>query len=214
MAKVGKREIKRVNKLWEIEHGIQEKGYELIAGIDESGRGPLAGPVVAAACILPKDFFIKGIDDSKVLDFEQREEIFQELTNNPNIFFGVHVVDSSIIDQINIFQASLLAMKMAVQKLSIQPNFLIFDGNHHPITAIPSQAIIDGDALSISIAAASIIAKQTRDRIMIEYHEKWPQYDFKSHKGYGTEEHRKAIFEHGICAIHRKSFEPIKSMLS
>jgi ribonuclease HII len=212
--KIGKREEKRLNKLWQIENALKEKGFSLIAGIDESGRGPLAGPVVAAAAILPYGIMIEGIDDSKKLDIKEREKLFQILVNNPEVIYGVSIVDSKIIDQINILQASLLAMKQAIQKLSLKPDYLIFDGNQYPITPTPCHAIIDGDALSMSIAAASIIAKGVRDRLMNEYHEKWPHFNFNSNKGYGTADHREAILKHGICEIHRKSFEPVKSLFS
>jgi ribonuclease HII len=208
--KITSKERYRISKLHEHEKILREKGYKNIAGIDEVGIGPLAGPVVACACILPEKLIVKGINDSKKITEEQRVRIYNLLINNPNVIYSISIVEVKIIDQINIHQASLLAMKQAVHNLKIKPDFLIFDGKQFPLTAIPSEAIIDGDALCVSIAAASIIAKVTRDRIMDDYHEKYPQYGFNSHKGYGTEVHRKALIEHGPCDIHRKSFDPVR----
>ncbi len=204
----------RVKKLHLFENEYRSKGYKLIAGVDEVGRGPLAGPVVAAACVLPENFFIEGINDSKKVTEENRLRIFNELTNHPDVYYSISVVDAIVIDQINIHQASLLAMKKAFQGLNITPDFLLFDGRQHPMTAIPCTAIIGGDSKSISIAAASIIAKCTRDKIMDEFHEQYPEYGFLSHKGYATEKHRKALMNHGPCAIHRRSFEPVKVLFT
>ncbi len=207
-----KNEILRLKELCLFENKLREKGYLNIAGVDEVGRGPLAGPVVAAACILPKDLLIEDIDDSKKLDAAKREAVFQRIINHPNIIYSIGIVDNKIIDQINILQATFLAMKQAIRKLSVRPDFLLFDGNQYPTTSIPSNAIVKGDSLSISIAAASIIAKQTRDKIMEEYHLKWPHFGFDQHKGYATEMHRSAIIKHGPCEIHRRTFDPIKSL--
>ncbi len=200
----------RITKLHRIENDLRSQGYKNIAGIDEVGRGPLAGPVVAAACILPEKFFIKGINDSKKITQEVRERIYDKLITHKDVFYSIAIVESSIIDQINIHQATLLAMKQAIQKLIIQPDYLLFDGCQHPLMSIPFVAIPKGDALCVTVAAASIIAKVTRDRIMDDYHKKFPVYGFDDHKGYATEKHRKALIEHGPCQIHRKSFDPVK----
>ncbi|NGX56979.1 MAG: Ribonuclease HII [Candidatus Anoxychlamydiales bacterium] len=206
------KERNRIKKLHKIEKEIRALGHNVIAGVDEVGIGPLAGPVVSCACILPKSLYIDGINDSKKIPEEKRLKIYEELINHKDVIYSISIIDVNIIDQINIHQASLLAMKKAVLGLSINPEFLLFDGRKHPVVSTPFKAIIGGDALSISIAAASIIAKVTRDRIMQEYHDKFPMYDFLSHKGYGTSKHRKALIEHGPCEIHRKSFGPVKML--
>lgn len=208
--KINNKERYRITKLHKIEKDLRTQGYKHIAGIDEVGRGPLAGPVVAAACILPEKLFIKGINDSKKITQEVRERIYDTLTSHIDVIYSIAIVEAKIIDQINIHQASLLAMKQAIQKLIVQPEFLLFDGAQHPLMSIPFAAIPKGDALCVSIAAASIIAKVTRDRIMDDYHKKYPHYGFHLHKGYGTEKHRKALIEHGPCDIHRRSFDPVK----
>ncbi|MBN2479681.1 MAG: ribonuclease HII [Parachlamydiales bacterium] len=202
----------RIKKLKEAEKELKEKGFLKIAGIDEVGIGPLAGPVVAAACILPDRFLIKGINDSKKLTEEARNRIYDELVNTKEVIYSIAIVENTIIDQINIHQATLLAMKKAIQSLKVEPDFLLFDGNKHPVCSIPHEAIVGGDHLCISICAASIIAKVTRDRIMDELHIKYPEYGFNSHKGYATVHHRKALIEKGPCEIHRKSFDPVKAL--
>lgn len=207
---ISSKERYRISKLHKIESDLRTQGYKNIAGVDEVGRGPLAGPVVAAACILPDKFFIKGINDSKKIAEEVRERIYDKLITHKDVLYSIGIIESSIIDQINIFQASLLAMKQAVQKLIIQPDYILFDGPQHPLMSIPFSAITKGDALCVSVAAASIIAKVTRDRIMNDYHKKYPVYGFDEHKGYGTEKHRKALIENGPSPIHRKSFDPVK----
>ena len=212
--KITPKERYRLKKLHKYENELYEKGYNCIAGVDEVGIGPLAGPVVAAACILPKKFIRYGINDSKKLSFDLRESIYQELINHSDVIYNVAIVDHKIIDQINIFQARLLAMKQAIQGLANKPDYLLIDGKHHPIVVVQCKAIIGGDALSISIAAASIIAKQTRDRIMDEYHEKFPNYGFISHKGYATQKHKQALIEHGPCEIHRRSYAPVSALFS
>ncbi len=193
------------------ENDAFKKGYLCIAGVDEAGRGPLAGPVVAAACILPKGLVIDGVDDSKKLTLEQRERFFQFLTQDPEIFYSIGIVEHHVIDQINILQATFVAMLNAVKGLPQKPDYLLVDGNQIPSFSMPAKAIIGGDSLSLSIAAASIIAKVTRDRIMLEHHALYPEYGFDKHKGYGTKTHVEAIRLHGPCPIHRSSFEPIKS---
>lgn len=196
---------------WAFEEWARAKGFDLIAGVDEAGRGPLAGPVVAAACILPREISTEGIDDSKKLSPEMRCEIFEKLTHDPRVIFGIGIVDALMIDQINILQATFEAMKVAVSKLEKRPAFLLVDGSMSPFLSIPSKAIPKGDGLSYSIGAASILAKETRDRLMIGYDEKWPQYGFKQHKGYGTKQHLDALCRFGASPIHRMTFEPIKS---
>ena len=181
------------------------EGYRYIAGVDEAGRGPLAGPVVAAAVIFPREFRNKEINDSKKLSAAKRETLY-DIIKNEAIAVGVGVADSDLIDQINILRASLQAMSEAVQELNTAPDYLLVDGLHRVPLPTPQKTIVKGDALSISIAAASIIAKVTRDKIMEEYDFKFPNYGFKKHKGYGTKVHMQRIAEHGICEIHRKSF--------
>jgi len=200
----------RLNKLKVFEKECYSNGYELVAGIDEVGRGPLAGPVVACAVILPKKINIKKINDSKKLTKKDREDICSKLISNPKVIYAVSIIEHTIIDKINIFQSSLLAMKNAVNKLKVKPDYLLFDGKFHPQISTPSKAIIKGDSKSISISAASIIAKVTRDKIMIDYHEKYPEYRFDLHKGYGTKLHKKALLDFGPCEIHRKSFAPVR----
>ncbi|PKN53363.1 MAG: ribonuclease HII [Deltaproteobacteria bacterium HGW-Deltaproteobacteria-13] len=182
-----------------------QEGYQLIAGVDEVGRGPLAGPVVAAAVIFPHDYENSEINDSKQLSAAKREKLFETI-NEEAIAVGMAVVDTEIIDRLNILRAALQAMREAVLELSISPDFLLIDGLHRIDLLTPQKPVVKGDALSISIAAASIIAKVSRDRIMEIYHRQFPQYNFRQNKGYGTKEHCKAIEQFGICKIHRKSF--------
>jgi ribonuclease HII len=205
-------ERKRLKAMMTWEHNARKQGFKLVAGIDEAGRGPLAGPVVAAACVLPEKTFIEGINDSKKLLPSVRSQVFQKILALSDIDYGIGVVDSLIIDQINILQATFQAMLIAISHLRQKPDFLLFDGNKMPPTSIPGQAIIQGDSRSQSIAAASIIAKETRDQIMRAFDEQWPQYHFPSHKGYATKEHLLAIQNYGPCPIHRMSFDPLKSL--
>lgn len=202
-------ERKRLQKLLIYEEQAFKDGFNSIAGIDEAGRGPLAGPVVAAACIIPKGVFFSGINDSKQLTALERDSLFDQITSHQDVIFGIGIIEPAEIDQINIFQATIRAMCQAIRQLSTTPDFLLVDGLKLPHT-IPSLKIIKGDTLSQSIAAASVIAKVTRDNLMCRYHEQWPHYGFAKHKGYGTPEHLLAIKQHGICAIHRKSFSPCK----
>ena len=204
-------EIQRLKKMMRFENKARRLGYKCIAGVDEAGRGPLAGPVVAAACVLPKGTFIEGVDDSKKLLPSERFEVFQRILSLPNVDYGIGIIDALIIDQVNILQATFMAMMAAVSKLTKAPDYLLIDGNKMPATETPGEAIVMGDSRSQSIAAASIIAKHTRDQLMRVFHERWPEYGFQSHKGYGTPEHLLAIQKYGPCEIHRKSFEPIKS---
>lgn len=187
------------------ERACREKDYNIIAGIDEAGRGALAGPVVAAAVILPADCHIAGINDSKKLTPNHRSKLYEEITDIA-ISVGIGTIDNLQIEQINILQAALLAMKIAVEKLIVRPDYLLVDGNRYPDINIAGQAITKGDSLSLSIAAASIMAKVTRDRLMVACDRTFPNYGFKDHKGYPTKQHRQAIAEHGPSDIHRKTF--------
>ncbi|HQK26744.1 MAG: ribonuclease HII [Smithellaceae bacterium] len=181
------------------------EGHRYIAGIDEAGRGPLAGPVVAAAVIFPPNYTNPRINDSKKLTAHQREKLY-EVIRDDALAVGMGVMEADVIDRVNILQATFLAMREAVYDLSLPPDFLLIDGLHQLVLEIPQKALVKGDTLSVSIAAASIIAKVSRDRIMEIYHRKYPQYNFVRNKGYATAEHRRAIEEYGICKIHRKSF--------
>lgn len=195
-----------------IEKKLFQEGFCLVAGVDEAGRGPLAGPVVASACILSPDAFFEGLDDSKKLSARQREKLYFSITAVS--VWSVGIVDSITVDEINILQATFKAMQIALENLPLKPDFVLFDGNRAPKCEIPYEAIIDGDALHASIAAASILAKYTRDRLMFEFHKKWPDYRFDLHKGYGTELHLKKLKEHGPCPIHRHSFRPVRDSSS
>jgi len=194
------------------ENEAEALGYRCIAGVDEAGRGPLAGPVVAAAVVLPASMDYAGLTDSKQLSLVQREHFFEEIQKSC-LGFGVGVVDEETIDRINILQASLLAMKRAIEQLPVPPDMLLIDGRQKVDSSVPQKTIIKGDACSWSIAAASVLAKVTRDRIMDEYDHRYPHYEFKRHKGYGTKVHRERIREHGPCPIHRRSFKGVKEYL-
>lgn len=183
----------------------REEGYHHVAGVDEAGRGPLAGPVVAAAVIFPPDYVNHEINDSKKLTAVKREKLF-EIIHADAVALGMRVVDAYWIDHVNILQASLQAMRDAVLELPVSPDYLLVDGLHRIPIITPQKPIVKGDSLSMSIAAASIIAKVSRDRIMEMYHRQFPQYNFRRNKGYGTREHLDAIRQFGICKIHRKSF--------
>lgn len=190
-----------------IENRIRAKG-KTPAGVDEAGRGPLAGPVVAAAVILPEAFTIRGLDDSKKLTHNQRVVILEQIMTSA-VALAVGIVDHEVIDSINILRASLLAMEIAVNKLERKPDYLLIDGNQRTSLLIPQETIVKGDSLCCSIAAASIVAKVRRDEIMNEYHERYPEYNFRSHKGYPTREHLEAIMKYGPCPIHRRSFRGV-----
>ena len=194
--------------MWQFEKQAEAQGYSSIAGVDEAGRGPLAGPVVSAAVILPPDFSCDGINDSKKLSEKKREQLLPEILRQA-VASSTGMASHQEIDDINILQASLLSMKRAVKKLKHRPDFLLIDGKFTIDSVVPQNAVIKGDSLSISIAAASIIAKVTRDAIMREYHKQFPQYGFDRHKGYPTKAHRQAIEAHGPCTIHRKSFNGV-----
>jgi len=208
--------------LWIYEKQARQNGYLRIAGLDEAGRGPLAGPVVAAAVVVPPSFSVEGVTDSKKLSEKKRSLLYDSIFSHAEAV-GVGIADEKEIDRLNILWASLLAMARAVKNLSIVPDHLLIDGTFRipadQITAnkipadIPQTAIPKGDAKSISIAAASIIAKVTRDRLMMEYHREYPEYAFDRHKGYPTRAHREAIQKHGVSVIHRRSFKGVKEHL-
>lgn len=187
------------------ERVLWDSGVKVVAGIDEAGRGPLAGPVVAAAVVFPVEVYMPSVDDSKKLTARQREELY-DLINAEAISVGIGISDPGMIDDINILNATIRAMHEAVRHLSIVPERLLVDGNRFEEDGIPSATIVDGDARSFTIAAASIVAKVTRDRMMLEYERTYPGYGFARHKGYGTREHRAAIQTLGLCPIHRRSF--------
>lgn len=187
------------------ERKLWNRGVTYVAGIDEAGRGPLAGPVVAASVVFPKTISISGVRDSKQLSHRRREVLMEEIRDKA-LAVGIGVIDARMIDEINILQAALKAMKHSVEDLSVRPDHLLVDGNQLPDCLISKSAIVQGDRKCFSIAAASIVAKVTRDRMMAAFHEKYPAYGFDRHKGYGTRAHIEAIRQHGFCPIHRRSF--------
>ncbi len=195
--------------LWFFEKKATEKGFKTVAGIDEAGRGPLAGPVVSAAVILPPNFSIVDVTDSKKLSAKKRALLYDGIYEQA-ISVGIGIVDAVEIDRINILQASLLAMSMATLNLTPQPDCLLIDGPFRISSHLSQKPIAKGDTLSVSIAAASIVAKVTRDRLMEKYHEYYPQFEFYKHKGYPTRVHKEAIREFGYCPIHRKTFRGVK----
>ena len=198
--------------LWLFEKKAFQKGFSKIAGIDEAGRGPLAGPVVSAAVIIPNSLQIPGISDSKKLTPKKRDYLYEKIYDLA-VSVGIGIVDPFEIDRINILQAALLSMAMAVENLAPQPDCLLIDGTFLISSALPQEAIPKGDALSVSIAAASIVAKVTRDRLMERYHQDYPLFGFSKHKGYPTKAHKKAIQKFGCCPIHRRSFKGVKEYL-
>ncbi|MBL9118050.1 MAG: ribonuclease HII [Verrucomicrobiaceae bacterium] len=184
-------------------------GHGIVCGVDEVGRGPLAGPVCAAAVILPLGFEHQMLNDSKKLTEKQREKIYEELTGMHGVVWALSLVDAQEIDRLNILQASREAMRRAVSSLSLIPNMALIDGLPVPDFPVPQRAIVKGDSISLSIAAASVIAKVTRDRLMLEWAERFPHYGFDVHKGYPTPRHLEALAKHGPCEIHRRSFGPV-----
>ena len=190
----------------------RRRGYRCIAGLDEAGRGPLAGPVVAAAVILPTRCRLVGVDDSKQVSESERTRLYDVILQRARAV-GVGVATEQEIDHLNILEATRLAMRRALASLTPPADCLLIDAVTLPQLAIPSRSIIKGDTLSISIAAASIVAKVMRDRMMMVYHEMYPDYNFLSHKGYGTEEHLRRLAQHGTCAIHRRTFAPVAELL-
>ncbi len=196
--------------LLKYEKELYKEGYELIAGTDEAGRGPLCGPVVAAAVILPKNYKLEGLNDSKQLSEKKRDKYF-EIIKKDAISYGISIVDAKTIDEINIYEASRKAMLEAISKLDVTPDFVLTDAM--PLPMDNSKSIIHGDALSLSIAAASVLAKVTRDEIMYELDKKYPEYGFKSHKGYPTKKHLENIKKYGILDNYRLTYKPVKALM-
>lgn len=197
----------KLEKLLKTERKLNKAGFKIIAGVDEAGRGPLAGPVVASAVILYDTSFKSVINDSKLLTRKRREEAYEEIMNKAAV--GIGIVDEKTIDSVNIYQATIKAMMEAVRDLETEPDYVIVDGNMKLDFGCPVKSIVKGDSKSLSIAAASIIAKVTRDRIMLNYHSQYPQYGFDEHKGYPTRSHKRSLRIHGPSPIHRLSFRPL-----
>ncbi len=198
-------EIQRVTAMYEFENKYRDMGYDLVAGVDEAGRGPLAGPVYAAAVIFSEGTVVRGINDSKKLSEKRREELFDEICEKA-FAYNIYSVDEKRIDKINILRATYEAMNGAVAGLKVRPDYVLIDGNRIEGIGIPHETIVKGDSKSASIAAASILAKVGRDRFICEIAEKYPQYGFEKHKGYGTAAHNAAILKYGPCEIHRRTF--------
>ncbi|MBP3654066.1 MAG: ribonuclease HII [Oscillospiraceae bacterium] len=191
--------------LWEIENELYDGGLHLICGVDEAGRGPLAGPVCAAACILPRGLEIEGLNDSKKLTEKRREALYDVICEKA-ITYGIAFASVEEIEELNILGATYLAMNRAIAQLSVVPELALIDGNRNEKIEVPSQAVVKGDSRCADIAAASILAKVTRDRYMLEMSKQYPEYGFEKHKGYGTKAHYEAIRNHGVTPIHRPSF--------
>jgi ribonuclease HII len=198
---------------WTFENAWRRRGARVIVGVDEAGRGPLAGPVAAAAVVLPRRLRLSGLDDSKKLSEARREELFLELTGNPSVIWAVALAEPEEISALNILRATHVAMGRAVAALELAVDVCLIDGLPVPGFGWEQQAVVKGDGLSLSIAAASVLAKVTRDRLMHAYAEEFPAYGFERHKGYGTEAHLQALQIHGPCRIHRKTFQPIAQCL-
>lgn len=200
------KEIERLTKLKEIEKDLYQKGFKNIGGIDEAGRGPLAGPVVVAGVIMPQNSMIEGVNDSKKVSEKKREKLY-DLILEEAISYSVAIIGQDVIDEINILNATKQGVTKVVEELEVKPDLIVVDALTHIDTkGIPYDSIIKGDAKCYNIAAASIIAKVTRDRIMRQWDKIYPQYGFSAHKGYGTAKHIEAIKEYGLCPIHRRSF--------
>jgi ribonuclease HII len=194
------------------ERALYRQGFQVVAGTDEAGRGPLAGPVVAAAVVLPRSCDYGIYQDSKELTSERRQELLAEL-RKIKALIGVGICEAEEIDRLNILQASLLAMKKGLEALAVAADFVLVDGKFPVPTLLPQQALVKGERRSASIAAASIVAKEMRDRLMLDYHRSYPQYNFARHKGYPTAEHRRLLREHGPCPIHRRTFKGVREHL-
>lgn len=194
-----------MTKMWEIENECFADGFQCICGVDEAGRGPLAGPVCAAAVILPPNMEIPGLNDSKKLSDKKRRELVPVIKESA-LAYGIAFADEKEIDSVNILQATFLAMERAIAQLSVKPDLALIDGNREKDFGLPVKTVIHGDSLSASIAAASVLAKVTRDDLMLEIAKEYPQYNFEIHKGYGTKAHYAALQQHGPCPIHRMSF--------
>jgi ribonuclease HII len=197
----------------EFEEEARKDGHRWVAGIDEAGRGPLAGPVSAAAVILPEGYECPMLDDSKKLSEKKREALYETLTQDAGVRWCLSFGEVEEIEKINILRATHAAMARAAKGLKQRPDFCLIDGLDVPKFPLPSRGIVKGDGLSLSIAAASIIAKVSRDRLMLKYAEEFPEYGFEKHKGYGTKKHLEALHRHGPCRIHRKTFQPIAQLL-
>lgn len=206
-------ERRRVAKLYRFEDACYSQGWSLVAGLDEAGRGPLAGPLVVGAVVLPPRCFIAGLNDSKQLTTQARENIYEEIQRRA-VAVSVSVVPVPVIERLNIYQATVYGMEQAVRALTVPPQALLLDAVRLPHVMLPQQAIIKGDCLSASIAAASIVAKVTRDRLMCEYDRRFPQYGFARHKGYATAEHLAALARYGPCSLHRRTFAPVQKLLA
>jgi ribonuclease HII len=205
---------KRMTKpTWREEKKLYRAGYQFVAGADEAGRGAWAGPLVAAAVILPKDFKAPGLNDSKKLSAAQRERLF-EVIRREALAWQTCVISIEVIDRHGVGRANLDALQQSARELKIQPDFVLVDGFEIDFGQIPSKRVIHGDARVMTIAAASIVAKVTRDRMMVGYHKKYPHYHFHRHKGYGTALHHQALKLHGVTQLHRRSFEPIRKIVN
>lgn len=198
-------EYSRLFAMEEIERGLRQSGYNLIAGVDEAGRGPLAGPVYAAAVILPENCIIEGLNDSKKLSEKKREDLYEVITEKA-IAYNIQSVSEQIIDEVNILNAVFIAMNNAALALSPSPDYVLVDGNRIHDMKFPCETVVKGDSKSKNIAAASILAKVARDRFITEISDKYPEYNFAKHKGYGTKAHVEALLKYGPCEIHRKTF--------
>lgn len=196
---------RRMSELWELENELYAQGYSLLCGVDEAGRGPLAGPVCAAAVILPAGLEIPGLNDSKKLSEKQREALFEPIKAAAKAY-GIAFATVEEIENLNILNATFLAMNRAISQLSLQPELALIDGNRNTGITVPSRCVVKGDSRCADIAAASVLAKVSRDRYMLEMAEKYPEYGFERHKGYGTKLHYDAIRQYGPCPIHRLSF--------
>ena len=194
-----------MTELWELENEIYDSGVERICGVDEAGRGPLAGPVCAAAVILPRGLEIEGLNDSKKLSEKKRDKLFDAICAEA-VSYGIAFASVEEIEEVNILNAAMLAMNRAIERLSVKPALALVDGNRNSAIKMPSRCVVKGDAKCADIAAASILAKVTRDRYMLEMAEKYPEYHFEKHKGYGTKLHYETLREYGPCEIHRPSF--------
>jgi len=203
----------RIQQLLVEENKLWKQGYLLLAGVDEAGRGPLAGPVVAGACILPAKFDLPGLNDSKMLTESKREKLFIQIQKQA-IDYAIGSAEPAEIDALNILQATKLAMKRSIEGLTIRPHYLLIDALNLPDVQLPQLPLIGGDHLSASIAAASILAKVTRDRLMVQLHSLYPEYTFSKNKGYGTSEHMQVLKRLGPCPLHRKSFAPVRQETS
>jgi ribonuclease HII len=218
LLRVDEAERKRLQKLSLHERRGWKQGFRRIVGVDEAGRGPLAGPVVAAACALPKGWRLEGVDDSKRLTPDQRDHLYAQIVSDPTVRWATATIDHLRIDAINILRATHEAMAQAIDQIDPAPDLLLVDGLGYKHASIPVWSVVKGDSLVLAIAVASILAKVTRDRLMLAYDTLWPHYGFAQHKGYGTEAHRRALLQHGPCPIHRRTFlmgaSPIEAGLS